>query len=158
MMNDTISPSPCKGEGRGEGSLPVEERSNIAHQRNLKSLPNAKRLRQDQTDMEHKLWFYLRGRRFQGIKFRRQYPIGRYIVNFICVEKKLIIELDGGQHALASEKDRVRDKWLELYGYKVIRFWNHEIRDNMQGVLERLYAVAGNPHPSPLPCRERELP
>jgi len=90
--------------------------------------------------MERLLWSCLRAGRFGGVKFRRQHPIGRYIVDFVCLERKLIIELDGGQHALPDEKikDRQRDIWLEKEGYNVVRFWDNEVLINTDGVLERI--------------------
>ena len=103
------------------------------------------------------LWKYLRDRRLQGLKFRRQEPIGKYIVDFICYEKKLIIECDGGQHKLQAAKDELRDKWLKEQGYKVLRFWDNEVLQNIEGVLEAIIQVCeGHPSPSPFPSREGE--
>ena len=84
----------------------------------------AKGFRERSTDVEQLLWSRLRAGRFEGMKFRRQHPIGQYIADFVCLEKKLIIELDGGQHALQDEilKDRQRDTWLEKEGYTVMFF------------------------------------
>ncbi len=98
----------------------------------------AKDLRKRSTDVEQLLWGHLRADRFEGMKFRRQHPIGKYIVDFVCLEKKLIIELDGGQHALPDEilKDRQRDAWLEKEGYTVVRFWDNEVLININGVLD----------------------
>lgn len=95
----------------------------------------ARELRQNSTDAEKLLWGYLRNRKFENLKFRRQEPIGKYIVDFLCYEKKLIIELDGGQHNLFKEKDLIRDEWMNKQGYKVIRFWNNEVLNNIDGVL-----------------------
>jgi very-short-patch-repair endonuclease len=72
----------------------------------------------------------------EGYKFRRQEPIGRYIVDFVCQEKLLIIEVDGGQHSVERERDKKRDNWLERQGYKVLRFWNNEVLINTEGILE----------------------
>ena len=85
------------------------------------------------------LWLALRNR-FLNVKFRRQCPIGGYIVDFVCFEARLIIELDGSQHAeeTARAYDTVRSEFLEAGGFKVIRFWNNEVRENLEGVLERL--------------------
>jgi len=100
----------------------------------------AKSLRKRSTDVEQLLWSHLRAGRFEGIKFRRQHPIGRYIADFVCLERKLIIELDGGQHALQVEllKDGLRDAWLKKEGYTVVRFWDNEVLTNTSGVLETI--------------------
>jgi len=100
----------------------------------------AKGLRKRSTDVERLLWSRLRAGRFGGLKFRRQHPIGHYIVDFVCLERKLIIEFDGGQHALPDEilKDRQRDAWLEKEGYTVMRFWDNEVLMNTNGVLETI--------------------
>jgi len=84
------------------------------------------------------LWSKLRARQIEGCKFRRQAPIGKYIVDFVCHEKRLIVELDGGQHAENCETDRQRDKWLGEQGYKVLRFWNNDVLTNIEGVLETI--------------------
>ncbi len=83
-------------------------------------------MRRNMTEAERKLWYLLRGRRFSGYKFRRQVPIGRYIVDFMCFEAKLVVEADGSQHA-ESQHDVVRDTWLAAAGFKVRRFWNADI-------------------------------
>ena len=99
----------------------------------------ARKLRQNMTDAEGKLWTQLRDRRFENLKFRRQQPIGRYIVDFMCIEKKLIIEVDGGQHAIDKNEDTQRDRWLEEQGFTVMRFWNHDVLVNLKGVMEKIY-------------------
>src|SRR5437868_6239462 len=98
----------------------------------------SKMLRSKMTPWEAKLWYYLRGNRFYGYKFKRQVPMGEYVADFCCQEKKLIVELDGGQHNNLENKDadNKRQKYLETKGYKVIRFWNNEVDKNIQGVLE----------------------
>lgn len=126
------------------------------HPRNLKLVGRAKNLRKTQTDTENKLWYQLRGRRFENLKFRRQYPIKNYIVDFICVDKMLIIELDGGQHA-ENKNDIIRDNCLKLEGYNILRFWNNDVLKNMEGVLQVIQSAVRNPHPDPLPLRERGL-
>jgi len=98
----------------------------------------ARRLRISQSDAEYVLWFHLRRRRFQGLKFRRQHPMGPYIVDFCCVDKKLIVEVDGSQHLENVDYDLQRTTFLERNGYRVIRFWNHEVLTEMEGVLEKL--------------------
>jgi len=96
----------------------------------------AKKLRENATDVETILWYRLRNRQIEGFKFRRQQPIGKYIVDFVCIEKMLIIELDGGQHAEQIIYDDERTKYLSKLGYKVTRFWNNEVLTNLNGVLE----------------------
>lgn len=96
----------------------------------------AKDLRKNQTDAELKLWQHLRANRFYGLKFKRQQPIGKYIADFICFEHKIIIELDGSQHFDNKDYDNDRTKFLNNAGYKVIRIWNNDIFENIEGVLE----------------------
>ncbi|NTV52536.1 MAG: endonuclease domain-containing protein [Candidatus Firestonebacteria bacterium] len=92
-------------------------------------------LRKSQTKTERQLWSRLRAKQMEGLKFRRQQQVGPYIVDFICFEKKVIIELDGGQHMQQSDKDQIRDNWCREQGYKVLRFWDNEIFENFTGVL-----------------------
>ena len=96
----------------------------------------AKSLRKNSTEVETVLWRRLRAKQIEGVKFRRQQPIGNFIVDFVSFENRLVIELDGGQHAKHREKDIRRDKVLAELGFKVLRFWNNDILENMQGVLE----------------------
>ena len=117
-------------------------------------LKNAKALRRNLTEAEQRLWYYLRAHRFMGKKFKRQKPLGRYVVDFVCLEEKLIIELDGGQHAEAVEYDHQRDAWLRSQGYTVLRFWNNEMLNETEGVLERIRValfVGNTLSPAPLP-------
>ncbi len=121
----------------------------------------ARRLRRDQTDAERALWFRLRDRRLGGMKFRRQMPIDRYVVDFCCEAAHLIIEVDGGQHAERGDLDANRTQVLEAMGYLVLRFWNNDVLRNIDGVLERIVETLNQqisvpPHPSPLPNGERE--
>jgi very-short-patch-repair endonuclease len=99
----------------------------------------ARDLRQHGTDAEHKLWLRLRNRGL-GVKVRRQHPIGNYIVDFVCLEAKLVIELDGGQHDDAANRweDAERTRFLVRSGYRVVRFWNNEVIKNIDGVLARI--------------------
>jgi very-short-patch-repair endonuclease len=126
-------------------------------------LDNAKALRSNLTDAEQKLWYHLRAHRFLGRKFKRQKPMGRYVVDFVCLEEKLIIELDGGQHAENVEYDHVRDSWLRSEGYTVLRFWNNELINEMEGVLERIRLVFDSgsqtlsPSPSPVNGRGENI-
>lgn len=100
--------------------------------------PAARILRRDRTEAEARLWRYLRNRQMEGAKFRFQSPVGPYVADFLCVEARLIVELDGGQHGIQIEKDAVRTKALEAAGYMVIRFWNNEALANTEGVLETI--------------------
>ena len=99
----------------------------------------ARELRKKCTDAERLLWYHLRGRRLAGFKFRRQVVIAPYIVDFLCLETWLIIEADGGQHLEQGESDRKRTLFLESLGYRVVRFWNHEILANTDDVLEEIH-------------------
>jgi len=103
----------------------------------------ARNLRKNSTDAENLIWNIVRNRRFYGLKFKRQYPIGKYIVDFVCIEKKLIIELDGGQHNIQDNinSDNERTLFLESSGYKVLRFWNNDIFNNLDSVLEKLHQI-----------------
>ena len=103
---------------------------------NYNAVTIARNLRKRFTEAEKLLWRYLRARQLEGLKFRRQQPIGNYIVDFVCFEKGLVIEVDGGQHAIEREKDKERDKWLKGQGLKILRFWNNEVLTNIGGVLE----------------------
>jgi very-short-patch-repair endonuclease len=95
-------------------------------------------LRRDQTDAERRLWSYLRLGQLDGFKFRRQFPIGNFIVDFCCRERKLVVEVDGGQHDLDQPKDQWRESLLAERGYSVLRFWNDEVLNATEGVLERI--------------------
>jgi very-short-patch-repair endonuclease len=95
-------------------------------------------LRRDQTDVERKLWAVLRGRQLSGFKFRRQHPKDRYFVDFVCLEAKLIVELDGGQHAEQVEYDARRSEVLEGAGFRVVRFWNLEVLEEFENVVETI--------------------
>ena len=101
---------------------------------NEKSIRLARRLRVNQTDAEAVLWNRIRNRQIDGHKFARQVPIGGYICDFVCREKQIVIEVDGGQHA-ESAADAVRDARLVAEGYRVLRFWNNDVLGNLEGVL-----------------------
>ncbi len=113
----------------------------------------AKDLRSHPTEAEQRLWRYLRARRFMGLKFKRQKPMGCFIVDFVCLEHRLIIELDGGQHADQTDYDQARTLWLESQGFVVLRFWNHQVMQQLEGVLERIWQAVVTPPspPTPLP-------
>lgn len=97
----------------------------------------ARNLRKNMTDTENRMWYYLRNRRLGGYKFVREKVIGKYIADFVCREKKLIIEVDGGQHMTAAAYDQQRTKDLEANGYQVVRVWNNEVYLNIQGSSSR---------------------
>ncbi|OIR18027.1 hypothetical protein GALL_13530 [mine drainage metagenome] len=99
----------------------------------------AREMRNRMTDAEALLWMMLRNRRIAGAKFRRQHPVGRYILDFYCDEKRLGIELDGGQHSEAVEYDKQRDSWLRVQGIQVLRFWNNQMLTETEVVLEVIY-------------------
>lgn len=94
-------------------------------------------LRNNLTEAEKYLWYLLRRKQINSLKFRRQAVIGKYIVDFVCFEKNLVVEVDGSQH-YQSEHDIIRDAWLQSQGFKVIRFWNNEVLENRDGVLEKI--------------------
>lgn len=102
--------------------------------------PYAKRLRRDATDAEDRLWQALRNRQLGGLKFRRQASVGRFVADFVCAGKQLIVEVDGGQHS--EEADAARTAKLEALGFRVIRFWNNDVSENLDGVLTRILAEA----------------
>ena len=134
--------APEGGEGRGEGELG-------------RQIGRRRRLRRDQTDAERKLWSRLRARQVNGAKFRRQHPIGRYIADFCCPERRLVVELDGGQHVCQAEADRRRTTYLLQQGYQVLRFWDNDVLSNTNVVMQQIAEALTDPHPGPLPTRER---
>src|SRR5579885_1282450 len=121
------------------------------------STGRARTLRRQSTRAETVLWRHLRARQLAGCKFVRQEPIGPYFVDFICRERHLVIEVDGGQHA-ENAADAERDAVLRGLGYRIVRVWNNDVLGNIEGVLEMLRAeLEAAPHPVPLPARgERE--
>ena len=104
----------------------------------------ARRLRRDSTKAELKLWNCLRSRQIDGCKFVRQEPIGRFIVDFVCRERRLIIEVDGGQHT-TDRRDPIRDRWPADHNYRVLRFWNNDVLGNIDGVLETIAMALQEP-------------
>jgi very-short-patch-repair endonuclease len=135
--------------------------SHLSSLRNSQNAPHAKRLRAEMTNAERKLWYYLRGQRFEGAKFRRQVVMGDYIVDFVCEKARLIIEVDGGQHGDQREYDDARTAWLNARGYSLMRFWNNDVLGNVEGVLQALLvalaARKNRPSPQPLPKGEGAL-
>ena len=108
----------------------------------------ARRLRRDATNAEAALWYRLRSRGLDGHKFVRQEPIGPYTVDFICRESRLIVEVDGGQHA-GNAQDAVRDQWLANRNYRILRFWNNDVLGNIEGVLETIATTLAEAPPHP---------
>jgi very-short-patch-repair endonuclease len=117
------APSPARGEG-------TDSRRSVPKGGPVK---RARELRIRMTDAERKLWFALRDRRFAKFKFRRQVPIGPFIADFVCFEARLVIEIDGGQHA-ESLSDKRRDRWFVTSRFRVFRFWNNDVLSNLEGV------------------------
>jgi len=116
----------------------------------------ARRLRANQTGAEIALWRHLRQLETKGTHFRRQVPIGAYVADFACLASRLVIELDGSHHGEGSNKahDNTRTKWLESEGYRVLRFWNNDLTENLDGVLEMIYgALYGSRDAEPVPLR-----
>lgn len=136
-------PSPAGGEGPHAAGV-VQNRKSVSPQIKTK---RARMLRRSMTDAERKLWFALRGRRFQDHKFRRQVPVGPFIADFIAFQPRLIVEVDGGQHA-DSSSDKARDAWMRDNGFSVVRYWNNDVLKNLDGVLDDLWrrlTPAGEP-------------
>ena len=154
-------PSPMLGEGEDSYSLPQhggglgrgkglpglsasDEKPTYKIRTRTKTLKRARQLRRQLTDAEMLLWMYLRRRQLNGAHFRKQCPIGPYIADFACLEAKLIIELDGSQH-VDSATDAARDAWFAARGYRVLRFWNNDVLQNMDGVYLTITEALGQP-------------
>ena len=101
-------------------------------------ISRARELRKNSTEAESALWSKLRSRQLSGYHFRRQHPVGMYIVDFVCLDSRLVVELDGGQHLESSEYDEARTAYLSSRGYSVIRFWNNQVFAEIDGVKEAL--------------------
>jgi very-short-patch-repair endonuclease len=121
-----FAPSPLDGEQQRGGA----------------ESPLARAVRAESTDAEQRLWHNLRAHRMMGAKFRRQHPIGPYIVDFVCFESRLIIEVDGGQHQESAAYDHKRDRLLRSHGFLVLRFWDSDVLLRTKDVLEEIYDVA----------------
>ena len=146
--SSAITP-PLRGSRQAKGASPQASRwGEIQRQYTQQTLQNAQALRESRTDAEGLLWHYLRDKQLDGYKFRRQQPIGPYIVDFACMPHKLLIELDGGQHADQHTYDQKRDAFLREQGYTILRFWNNEVFENCFGVLESILTALD--HHSPL--------
>jgi very-short-patch-repair endonuclease len=115
-------------------------------------------LRTNMTDAEQIVWKAIRGRQFSGHKFRRQHPFGDCILDFVCLENKLVIEVDGGQHSSQTEYDEIRTRRLHIAGFQVLRFWNNEVINEFEAVKEKIWMTIQElqPHPLPDPPLERE--
>ena len=143
--------SPLEGESAKQGRSPQVRRwGEIKRSYTQTTVGRAKDLRRSQTNAEGLLWHYLRNKQLDGYKFRRQQPIGPYIIDFACLPEKLLIELDGGQHAEHEAYDEQRDRFLQSKGYRVLRFWNNEVFENCFDVLEHIYKTLTSPDHSPL--------
>ena len=115
------------------GASPISKRREGATQR-------ARSLRRNETEAEYRLWGELRNRLMNGHKFSRQVPLGPYVADFVCRENRLVVELDGSQHA-ESTRDIIRTRWLNAHGYAVLRFWNHEVLQQRRAVLDTIVAA-----------------
>ena len=147
LIRATLStfPSPLEGEGQGGGEecgWGKEDRQYAPQ-----ALTHAQILRQQPTDAEAKLWQGL-NRKQAGVRFRRQHPIGNYIVDFVCLKQKLIVEVDGSHHA-DSVHDKKRDAYLTQQGFQIQRFWNNEVLQQTEGVLEKIHQALNSPPPTP---------
>jgi very-short-patch-repair endonuclease len=111
---------------------------------NPKTMHRAGELRREATPAERKLWAYLRGNKLHRVSFRRQHAIGNYIVDFVSIKRKLVIELDGSQHLEQEVYDLERTQYLESQGYKVIRFWNNDVMKDIEGVVRAIQLVLGD--------------
>ena len=111
----------------------------------------ARALRHNQTDTERELWHLLRGRELAGYKFRRQFPLGPYIADFVCLSARLIVELDGGQHEEQITYDSGRTRWLEAQDFRVLRFWNNQVFGEREAVLATILSTLTAPAPAPSP-------
>ena len=150
---DILPRPPQGGEGGGEG-VPATSKQAAGESRIPRvSLERARELRQRSTDSERRLWYWLRNRQIDGVKFQRHVPLGKYVVDFLAADHRLIVEIDGGQHASQQAYDRRRTSWLEAQGYRVIRFWSNEVLANTEGVILAIGTALKlrPPHPSPLP-------
>jgi very-short-patch-repair endonuclease len=149
----TDHPSPLAGEGQGGGGayLPGQDGGWIM------ASSIARALRRNPTDAEQRLWSRLRRRQLDGCRFRREVPLGPYVVDFACLAARLVIEVDGGQHSWRAEEDATRSSSLEANGFRVLRFWNNDVHGNLEGVLETIRLAVQSrasdcpPHPDPPP-------
>lgn len=145
-MHPHPNPLPQAGEGAGAPD------NSLSRARERAGVRVARALRRSSTDAEALLWSKLRARQLGGLKFRRQHPLEGYVLDFACIEARLAVEIDGGQHAQcdAVQRDDLRTQVIGSCGLRVLRFWNNEVLSNLEGVLQ-VIAEAAQPHPNPLP-------
>ena len=143
---------------RGRGPIGSETRRQQHMRLTTTQRERSRELRSNMTDAERRLWSALRGKQLEGMRFRRQFPIGRYIADFVCLDERLIVEVDGGQHDEQRRYDGMREQWLMSRGFRVVRFWNNDVMTNLEGVVQAILDVAArpHPHPDPPPSRGRE--
>ena len=138
-----LAPSPLTGEGWGGGeALRRLKPEQVTFARGLRSNP---------TDAERSLWSRLRAEQL-GHRFRRQVPLGHFVADFVCMERRLIVEIDGGQH-VESSHDAVRDEWLMGRGFRVIRFWNNDVLNQGNAVVQAILDALSAPPPQPSPVK-----
>src|SRR5262245_20868838 len=113
----------------------------------------ARSLRRNPTQAEQRLWPRLRHQQLDGFRFRRQVPLGPYVVDVACLSARLIVEVDGGQHGWQGARDAMRTAWLEAAGFQVVRFWNNDVLANSEGVIQRIREILEAPPPRPSPAR-----
>ena len=146
FLSFTLAPIPFPLAGKGQDRGMNESRS------------RARQLCKNPTDAERLLWQKLRFWQVDPRKFRRQEPLGGYIVDFVCLERRLIVELDGGQHADRNAYDKKRDDWLRNQGFVILRFWNHDVLNNIDGIVEQILDTLKNtPDLNPSPQGGRRL-
>ena len=147
-----VAASPAEA---GEGKKPRRVRRTVFAKR------MAKNMRRKPTNAEKRLWYFLHKKQLDGLRFRRQEPIGNFVADFVCPALRLVIEVDGGQHGVRTAKDAARTAWLQAQGYSVVRFWNTEVMDNIEGVLatirEEAQALQNAPPPHTSPSSEGEV-
>ena len=160
MLNNFTErlPSPTCGRRVGDEGAPAAQYRGPMKER-------ARALRKNKTIAENRMWYYLRNRRLSGYKFVREQVIDNYIADFVCREKKIIIEVDGGQHMEAADYDEQRTRILEAHGYQVLRVWNHDVFQNISGIMEKILELVETvprmvtliPNPSPTSGRREPL-
>ena len=152
MVRNHPHPSSLPPAGEGEKPARADSLSRVRERAGVR-VQNARALRANGTDAEQALWRHLRSRQLNGHKFRRQHPIGPYIADFACVEARLVVELDGGQHAQmdAPQYDERRTQFLQAQGWQVLRFWNHDMLVEPAGVLQAIAQALAHPYPHSLP-------
>jgi len=145
MRKHRVSKDGGSGREAVEGGIAGRQIMRYVHAMR-KPHKSARALRKDMPSAEQRLWYFIRRKQLGGLRFRRQHTIGPYIADFVCVEAKLVIELDGEQHGAggAPAHDERRNSFMGSEGWVVLRFWNHEVYDNIDGVLEAILDAAGN--------------